>query len=226
MTTLRIFCLHTADVHVATFTKLYAEMAPNAVVTQAVRTDWLADARRTGLTDTLRADVSALLQDAAGRHDAVLCTCSTLGPIAETLNSTSPHIIRIDTPLMQTAAAHTGTILVAFCLESTRTPTVELLTATYVGLGKPPRFQAVLCADAWRFFECGDSFGFAAAIANAVRAAAARIDDLGCIVLAQASMAAAASLLHDLPRPVYSSPRLAVEATLRAAVSASGVSHG
>ena len=222
----RIFCLHTADVHVATFTRLYAELARDAVVTHVVRADWLAEARRTGLTDTLRTNISALLQDAASANDAVLCTCSTLGPIAEVLHAATPHIIRIDTPLMQAAAAHDGTTLVAFCLESTRAPTLELLTATYARLGKPPRFKAVLCADAWPFFERGDIDGFVGSIATTVRTAAAAVDDLGCIVLAQASMATALPHLAELSRPVYSSPRLAVEATLRAAVSTSGVSRG
>jgi hypothetical protein len=213
----RILCLHTADVHVATFGKLYAEMAPGVEVSHAVRADWLADARRDGLTEKLFSDVRQFLAAAARSHDAVLCSCSTLGPIAEAESVASPNIIRIDTPLMEAAAARDGPTLVAFCLESTRAPTLALLTATNVRLGKEPRFTALLCADAWPFFERGDLEGFAGAIAAAVRRAAAGVADLGCIVLAQASMAVAEPRLSNMSVPVYASPRLAVSATLQAA---------
>ncbi len=211
----RILCLHTADVHIGTFGTLYTAMAPDVQVTHTVRADWLAEARRAGLTDTLRAGVLTFLCDAARDYDAVLCSCSTLGPIAEAANADAGNIIRIDTPLMLKAATQPGTVLVAFCLESTRTPTVELLEATYVRLGKPPRFKTVLCAEAWPFFERGDTEGFAQSIAASVRSAAA-IPDLACIALAQASMAVAEPHLADVSVPVYSSPRLAVAATLLA----------
>ena len=211
----RILCLHTADVHIGTFSKLYAAMAPDVQITNTVRADWLADARRDGLTDPLRADVTAFLRASASQHDAVLCTCSTLGPIAGATHTGTPNIIRIDTPLMLKAAAHTGTVLVAFCLESTRAPTLELLDATYRRLGKQPRFETVLCAEAWPRFERNDSQGFAQSVATSVRRAAEAIPDLACIVLAQASMAVAAPHLADVSVPVYSSPRLAVEATLQ-----------
>jgi hypothetical protein len=157
------------------------------------------------------------LHEAAQSHDAVLCSCSTLGPIAELAHADANNIIRIDTPLMETVAAQSGTTLVAFCLESTRAPTLALLAATYARLGKPPRFEPVLCAGAWPYFERGDTDGFAQAIATNVRRAAADIPDLGCIVLAQASMAVAVPALADMAVPVYASPRLAVTATLKVA---------
>lgn len=221
----RILCLHTADIHVGTFGKLYAAMASDVAVTHAVRADWLAEARRTGLTETLRAGVGAFLRESASQHNAVLCTCSTLGPIAEAAHANAPNIVRIDTPLMLKAAAHTGTVLVAFCLESTRTPTLELLEATYARLGKPPRFQTVLCAEAWPFFERGDTEGFAQSIATSIRPAATALPDLACIALAQASMAVAEHLLQNLAVPVYASPRLAVEATLQIIAQSTGVPH-
>ncbi len=212
----QILCLHTADVHVATFGKLYAAMAPEVRVTHAVRSEWLEEARQSGLSDALSSKVQAFLREAATDHDAVLCTCSTLGPLAEAAHADAPNIIRIDTPLMEAAAAHAGTALVAFCLESTRAPTLALLTATYQRLGKPARIEPILCSDAWAYFERGDMAGFAASIAADVSRAAAFVPDLGCIVLAQASMAGGAKRLAGAGVPVYASPALAVAATLRA----------
>jgi hypothetical protein len=61
--------------------------------------------------------------------------------------------------------------------------------------------------------------GFAAEISRRVRQALEDEADAGCVVLAQASMAAAEPLLADLGLPLYSSPRLAVEAVLGAALA-------
>jgi hypothetical protein len=52
------------------------------------------------------------------------------------------------------------------------------------------------------------------AVADAVRAEAGRCD---LVVLAQASMAAAAAKCADLALPILSSPRMGVEAAARAA---------
>ncbi len=215
-----ILCLHTADVHCATFGKRFAEAAPEITLDQQVRAEWLAEARETGLTDGLVGRVRDFLEGAARTHDAVLCTCSTLGPIATEVAARRPNVIRIDWPLMQAAAACPGPALVAICLESTREATLALLDAAFHDAGRQPDRQLLLCADAWPCFERGDMAAFAETIANfvsqSVRAQAARAP-VGCVLLAQASMAAAEPLLQDLGVPVFSSPGLAVDATLRAA---------
>ncbi len=212
---MRILCLHTADVHVETFGRLYASAAPDAVVTHVVRADWLDAARRDGLTDPLQADVAAFLVDSARANDAVLCTCSTLGPIAETAQTAMPNIVRIDRPVMDRAAAYDGVVLVAFCLESTRAATIAALEAAFARIGKGPRFDIVHCAGAWSFFECGNREGFAASIASTVRRELAAAVAPAAVVLAQASMAVAEARLADCGVPVLSSPRLAVAATVR-----------
>jgi hypothetical protein len=63
------------------------------------------------------------------------------------------------------------------------------------------------CLEAWAEFEAGDLDGYHASIARHVRGLAA---DFDVVVLAQASMAPVAALLHDLAIPVLTSPRLAV----------------
>jgi len=57
-------------------------------------------------------------------------------------------------------------------------------------------------------FEAGDQVGYVECIARTARAAATTAD---VVILAQASMAPAEALLTDLPTPVFSSPRPAVE---------------
>lgn len=55
----RILCLHTADTHKATFGNLFRALSPLTEVTHVVKSQWLDEARRTGLTDSLRSTVGA-----------------------------------------------------------------------------------------------------------------------------------------------------------------------
>ena len=75
------------------------------------------------------------------------------------------------------------------------------------------QLRDLLCESAWACFERGDLGGYAQAIAAELRAGAGTAD---VIVLAQASMAAAAPLCVDLGIAILSSPRLGLEAALAA----------
>lgn len=216
--------LHTADVHIQTFNGIFGKLDADIVLDHAVHPEWLDEARRQGLTADLSARVSAHLKGQAARSDAVICTCSTLGPIAEALSREDQSIIRIDAPMMRRAAAHGGRILVAIAVESTRAPTLAVLTtALQESARQPPQdplIEVVECFDAWPHFESGDTQAFHRAIASQVREAASARDDRpapSCVILAQVSMAGARDLLTDLPLPIYASPRLAAEAALEVA---------
>jgi len=215
----KVSLLHTAEVHVATFRRLLGEMAPNLEQSHAVHAEWLAEARESGLTAALRDRVGGFLAGQATAADAVLCTCSTLGPLADELAADHANVVRIDRPLMRKAAEHEGTILVALCLESTLSPTLELLREAFDEKGRPLDHRVVLCQEAWVHFEAGDMEAFGRAIAENVRGACEGLERCGCVVLAQASMVVAEPHLADLGVPVYSSPRLAAEAVVKAAMS-------
>ena len=215
----RIALLHTANVHVETFTKLLAEIDPAVEQRHAVQADWLSEARESGLTDKLRRKVEALLLDQAASADAVLCSCSTLGPVVDEVAAHGCKVLRVDRPLMQRAAEHDGTIVVALCLESTLTPSLALLRDAFAERGKDLRHQVVLCKEEWALFEAGRADAFGLGIAHKVRESCENIDDAGCVVLAQASMVVAEPHLTDLGIPVYASPRLAAEAAVQAAKS-------
>ncbi len=98
-------------------------------------------------------------------------------------------------------------ITVGFLHESTLGPTRQLLEECASAAGTGARVVDAPCLDAWSAFEAGDQAGYLDRIARHVRDVAASAD---VIVLAQASMAAAADLLPDLDVPVVSSPRPAV----------------
>ena len=186
--------LHTAEVHVATFDALLPELELDHVV----RADLLERARAEGLV-SVRADVLAELARLSAKHKAVMCTCSTLGPLVE------GGVLRVDAPAMQAAAeAVNGQVLLAICLESTRAATLELFESV-AGKG---RGRMLLCEAAWPLFEAGDMQGYAAEIARCVQAE----NGFEAVVLAQASMAVAAPLLEAEGLRVFATPSEAAKA--------------
>ena len=214
----KIALLHTADAHVQSFAELLSGIDPTIEQDHKVHADWLSEARESGLTEDLRRRVRAFLTDQAKSADAVaLPPAPRLGPIVDELAANRDKVLRVDRPLMQTAADHEGTIVVALCLESTLTPTLALLRDAFVARDKGLHHRVVLCKEEWVLFEAGDRDAFGQAIAAKVKALVETVDDCGCVVLAQASMAVAEPYLADLAVAVYASPRLAAEAVVRAA---------
>ena len=120
-----------------------------------------------GLCPALRSAVSQRLTTLTRESAAAVCTCSTLGPLVAALNL--PNLIRIDQPLMAAAASHSGTTLLALCLDSTRQASHPLLIEqAYLRLGKSPDYAVVACADAWPAFEAGEQTDFGQRISNMV----------------------------------------------------------
>lgn len=232
--------LHTSPAHLPTFGALAAEIAPDLPLRQVVAEDLLAEARAAGLTDALAGRVAAALRAALGADGgAMLCTCSTIGALAEAAGaSLGVPVLRVDRAMAARAvevdppARHSyGTltnpsatdveaagwactrIALIAALASTLGPTRQLLEEEAARAGRAVAIAERLCAGAWPRFEAGDMPGYLADIAACARASAA---DADVVVLAQASMAGAADLLADLAVPVLSSPRLGVAAAAAA----------
>lgn len=201
--------LHTAAVHVETFHTLVAERGHRDV--HLVDTTLLADARVSGVDAAVQARLGDRLRELAAQGpDVVVCTCSTLSGFAERVPLPVP-VLRVDRPMAEAAVATGGRIAVVAAVESTLAPTRDLL------LECAPEADVRLapCLSAWALFEAGDHDGYLRAVA-----AHARTLDADVIVLAQASMAAAAGLLTDLTIPVLSSPRAAVDRAVAVAEGA------
>ncbi|NOR31036.1 MAG: hypothetical protein GQ539_08060 [Sulfitobacter sp.] len=205
---MKITCLHTDQSHVEGFTRRFTNEGWEGALEHIVRPDLLVRAQSDG-TEAVAADVAALL-DPFTQADTVLCTCSTLGAMAERLGG--DNVLRIDRPAMEAAASY-GAVMLAICLESTRDPSVALFEDC--SKGRAP--DVVFCKDAWPHFEAGDSPGFYRAIAQSVGAAMIGAPDTDCIVLAQASMQGAAPYLMDIGVPVLATPPLAVRRAINIA---------
>jgi hypothetical protein len=208
--------LHTAPGHVATFDALLRETDASVPVRHAVDATLLADARAAGtvtpaIARRVAAAVTALVEQGAV---VVLCTCSTIGAAAEaTPRPPGVRVLRVDRPMAERAVGLGRRIAVVAALSSTLGPTADLLHDVARRADRTIEIAEVVCAEAWPHFERGDVATYLAEVGRALARAAAAGD---VIVLAQASMAAAADRAGPLAVPVLSSPRLGVEAAVRA----------
>lgn len=207
--------LHTAESHVATFGALVEDVDPAREHVHAVRADLLERARQHGVDDRALADeLRGAIQDLAA-HDAdvVICTCSTIGGVSERCaGGLGVDVLRIDRPMAKRAVRIGSRIGVVAALESTLAPTRSLLCEEALAAGKEITVVEVPCFEAWGLFEDGDIAGYRRDVAKHVDRLEATID---VVILAQASMAAAAPLVKS-NRIVLTSPRIAVEAALLA----------
>jgi Asp/Glu/Hydantoin racemase len=214
--------LHTAESHRSRFDRLLAELAPqNVGWVHCVREALLRQALDTFPVNTIAAGIEsalATLQSQGARQ--VLCTCSSVGGMAEQVGrQMGLPTLRLDRPMAEAAVAAGRHILVAACLPSTLGPTTQLLNEVAYAQNRRVEIETLLMENAWPLFQAGDEAAFTRHIAGIILNTRPRPD---AIVLAQASMAAAADLLKQSPVPVFSSPRLGVSASLRLLTAAAG----
>jgi hypothetical protein len=202
--------LHTAEVHVATFDALSRRHLPSASTVHRVDPEALELARQDGAAERVRAVVAAHL---AELRDAgcgiVLCTCSTLGEIAENLSGDGLAVVRIDRPMLRRAVTLGPRIGVLVALTSTIEPTTRVLAEEAADAETDITVEVSVVEGAWDAFLAGDAEAYHSSIAQAARVLAGRCD---VVVLAQASMEPAAALMTGLKTTVLTSPRSAVEA--------------
>ncbi|WP_437481609.1 hypothetical protein WME75_38445 [Sorangium sp. So ce1014] len=178
-----------------------------------VQESLLADALEAGaITEGIRSATATVVQAlASDGAKVVVCTCSTLGGVAEAVPVSDCVVMRIDRPMAEQAVASGRRILVLAALRSTFQPTVALLRQTASDASRSIDVAEVLCGRAWRLFEAGDYPGYAGEIARTIEATALPGD---LVLLAQASMAPAAELVRHLEIPVLSSSQSGVDAAV------------
>jgi aspartate/glutamate racemase len=206
--------LHTAHVHVATFTDLLASASPADDTRHRVDESLLTDARRRGaVDDDLERRITTHLRDLADQGAGpMVCTCSTIGGPAEDIGRRiGLDVRRVDRPMAEAAVAAGPRLAVVAALESTMEPTRQLLSEAADHGGHQVTIIDAPCFEAWSHFEAGRLDDYFAALAAHLRSWAPSCD---VIVLAQASMAPVQDLVQ-LGIPVLSSPRPAVEELLR-----------
>ncbi|MFD0294097.1 arylsulfatase [Streptomyces sp. NPDC127061] len=202
--------LHTSPVHIPVFDALRDAGHPGLALRHLVHEDLLVRARESG-PEAVAGDVRALLAGAvADGARAVLCTCSTIGAVAEAESVTlGVPVLRVDRPMAADAAARDRVVVLA-SITGTLAPTLALL-AEEAG-DRAVDVRTVVVDGAWERFEAGDRDGYL----DLVAAAADAVTDCDVIVLAQASMAGAVT--RTVTRiPVLSSPGPGLAAAAAAA---------
>lgn len=203
--------LHTSASHIPVFDALRDADHPGLELRHLVDEELLARARGEGpeaVADEVRARLAVAV---AGGARVVLCTCSTIGAIAEGTDVGVP-VLRVDRPMAAAAVATGSRVVVLATVASTLEPTVALVEEEARRAGRPVEARTALVDDAWALFEAGDTDGCARAVAVAADA----VTDADVIVLAQASMTAAEGLTTTSV-PVLSSPRPGLAAAADAA---------
>ncbi len=205
---------HTATSNVAVFDALLKQMAPDVPVKHIVDEAVLREAVAAGaITPHLVEHVNAQMAGVIQQGGFVLCTCSTIGGLAE---AAGPNVLRVDRPMAEKAVAAGSRIAIVATLKSTLIPTRRLIEQVGAEMSKPAQISEWFIESAWPFMERGDKAGYFAEIARCVETNLKR-EPADAVVLAQASMAGAEPLCAHLTTPVFSSPRLGLEAALKRA---------
>ncbi len=148
--------------------------------------------------------------EAAGA-DAILVTCSSIGPAVEAAAFfTGVPLLRVDQP-MADQAVKTGTrIGIIATLPTTLNPTTDLVRRRAALAGKSVEVTAQLVEHAFDALMAGDTAKHDALITTALRQLATKSD---VILLAQASMARVVDALpeSDKTLPILASPPIAID---------------
>jgi hypothetical protein len=199
---LKIACLHTAESNVAVFDGACQELGlePRAL-RHEVRADLLAAAERDGgLTPAIATETLAALQALSSDMDAVLLTCSSLGPAVTVAHAREAvPMLRVDEALATAALSAGGPVVVLCAVASTLSATKILFETA----ARPSNtaIEVRLVAGAWGAFKAGAQDRYWAMIAAA--ADRAFREGAKTVALAQASMAGAAALCREA-RPLVS----------------------
>lgn len=192
----RISCLHSAESNIMVFEAARRQLRLDDVVLRhRVRADLLAAAERAEAgTGPVLQRTAAELEILAAGADAVLLTCSTLGPAAALAQAaTAVPVLRVDQALADEAVARGGRVIVLCATGTTIAPTRTLFEHAALLTGAEVEIRLV--PDAWARFKAGDTDAYLQLVAEAADLAAR--EGPAAVALAQASMAGAAKLCRD-----------------------------
>lgn len=168
--------------------------------------DTIRDGRLT--TQTTRRLAAMVCSAVDGGAQAVVVTCSSLGPAVEAARPLCPvPLFRIDEGMAQEAVRLGGRIGVLATLATTLDPTSALIARTAAAQGRPLTQIRRLAEGAFARLGAGDTDGHDRLVAQELIALASEAE---VIVLAQASMARALTSVQDHlgSLPVLTSPAL------------------
>jgi Asp/Glu/hydantoin racemase len=210
----KLALIHTAGFLAPVFTKMCQEMMPDVDVFNIVDESLIQNTIAANkLTPTTSRRLAGYVQSAeeAGA-DAIMVTCSSIGPAVEAARPfVDIPILRVDQPMADKAVSMGQTIGVIATLPTTLKPTSDLIRARAEAQGKAIDLVEDLCEGAFEAVIAGDTEAHDRLVTAGLKAL---MDKADVIVLAQASMARVVDSLPEAEKttPILSSPQLGVEA--------------
>ena len=204
--------LHTVTGLIPQFEELAAKHLPGWKPFNIVDESLLRNTIQQGelTTSTMRRVADYIYSAVDGGAEAVLVTCSSIGPAVDAAKRFCPvPVVRIDEGMADLALRTGRRIGVLATVSTTLGPTEALIRARAALHGYQPDVSARLCEGAFERLGAGDRDGHDARIVEGI---AALSRDVDVILLAQASMARAAGhpSLKASDVPVLSSPELGI----------------
>jgi len=204
--------IHTSPTLASAFAELCRQHLPEAEYFHIVDESLIQDTVRFGFLRklTIRRLVDQIASAEAAGADAVLVTCSSIGPgvtLAQRLFDIP--VLRIDDAMAEVAVQQARTIGVLATLRTTLDPTTALLREKAAEAGRKVKLIECLCEEAFPAVMAGDTETHDRILREALLQ---DLRDVDVIVLAQASMARVVATLAPgaLRAQVLSSPELAV----------------
>lgn len=214
MTAKKLALLHTSPVLTPLFASLCAKWMPEVKIFHMVDESLIKSTIEAGKLQkvTIRRLIGQVGSGFDGGADAVLVTCSSIGPGVEIAQTVFDRpVIRVDEAMARKAVEQGQRIGVIATLSTTLAPTSALVRRKAQEAGKQVDVVECLCDGAFEAVMAGDTATHDRIVADALTN---RLRGVDVIVLAQASMA---RVLEGLPpgavkAPVFASPELGVKA--------------
>lgn len=205
--------IHTSHVLIPVFTELSRRELPEAEQFHMVDESLIRNTiRAQKLTHATIRRVLAMVESAhEGGADAVVVTCSSIGPAASLSRRLFEFpVIRVDEAMAEEAVRTGRRIGVAATLRTTLEPTVALLHEKAEAAKRDVDVVESLCEGAFEAVLSGDTARHDRILSEALSGLVRAVD---VVVLAQASMARVVQQLPLDPErvPILSSPELAVK---------------
>ena len=205
--------IHTSHVLIPVFTELSRQELPEVdqfhMVDESLIRNTIQAQRLTKVT--IRRVVSMVESAHEGGADAVVVTCSSIGPAASMARRLFDFpVIRVDDAMAEEAVRRGRRIGVAATLRTTLEPTVALLHEKAQAAQCDVDVVESLCEGAFEAVLSGDTAGHDRLLGESLERLVSAVD---VVVLAQASMA---RIVQQLPAdsrrvPILTSPELAVK---------------
>lgn len=204
--------IHTSPVLTPLFSSLCRLHLPGVAITHMVDESLIKDTITHGALRrlTIRRMISMVESAEAAGADAVMVTCSSIGPAVDLAKPLfDMPVLRVDETMAERAVSLGSRIGVAATLSTTLAPTVDLIRRKAEAAGRSVQIEEGLCAAAFDAVLAGDTATHDRLLSATLLELANRAD---VIVLAQASMARVVETLPPDPLrpPIVTSPELGV----------------